>query len=105
MERGDGPQESPVSNEALNKILRNWSAANDLPEKEYADETYVWAWPNGIPYRPIKRTKALEAQAYINYIIKQYPVQLRPRFGKELWVEFCEYWSVNPDFNKAIRYL
>ena len=68
---------------------------------------FRWAWPNWImPKRRLPREQATEVQKYINAIVKRdFPYLIREKMGRQLWVEFCEYYAVNPDCQQAMRYL
>jgi hypothetical protein len=105
MEKGEYRPESPLSNaqairERFNPELDTFTDT-DLTEK------FEWVWPKWIfPKQRLARYQAEAAMKYINLIVKrEYPYHIREYMGRHLWLEFCEYWAVNPDFDKAMRYL
>lgn len=71
------------------------------------NKEFSWLWPKWIrPRQRLMRSQAEAAQKYINFILRNdYPYQIREYMGRHLWLEFCEYWAINPDFDKAMKYL
>jgi hypothetical protein len=92
----------------LEDIAKRYDPELDGPVKIPSDVMFKWRWPREVPRvkRRLTNEQWLLAQKYINYIVRSnYPFQIRGLMGKQLWLEFCEYWAANPDFEKAIRYL
>ncbi len=107
-EKVDPLQEFRLSSEAKKYVLRHWSAAQDTTfGAEWQPVNFRWKWPKWIrPKQRLTVQQADQVQTYINLIVsKKYPYQVRDLMGRHLWLEFCEYWSGNPDFLKAVRYL
>lgn len=92
----------------MEEIAKRFDPELDRFDGKATHREFRWNWPQHI--YPVKRRltvdQALEVQKYINTITRQsYPYHIRWYMGKQLWIEFCEYYAVNPDINKALRYL
>lgn len=107
MERAEHPVVSPLSNSDVQRIASKVDRELDTFDDNIEVKEFSWMWPRWIfPRQRLLRSQAENAQKYINYIVKRdYPYGIREYMGRQLWVEFCEYWALNPDFDKAIRYL
>jgi len=68
---------------------------------------FSWLWPKWIyPKRRLYDYEAARVQRYINAIVRNdYPYQIRELIGRTLWLEFCEYYAVNPDIERAMKYI
>ncbi len=108
-EKVDHRPESPLSDSQVNQIVSKWDDDLDspVPAEYMAKKEWNWNWPLWI--RPVQRltvSQAVAAQTYINAITRRdYPYQVREYMGRHLWLEFCEYYAINPDFRKALSYL
>lgn len=111
-----GPSASPSTEKAehpdasrLSSVALKWDDELDgpIPAEHFVPREWRWDWPMWIrPKQRLLKSQAVEVQAYINQIVRQsYPYQVREYMGRHLWVEFCEYYAINPDINRAMRYL
>lgn len=98
---------SPLSHASVQQIISHVDPELDTFNGPVEIKEFAWFWPNWIrPKQRLMRSQADSAQKYINFILRNdYPYQVREYMGRHLWLEFCEYWAVNPDFDKALRYL
>lgn len=101
------PVESPLSAQAVSEIRNRIDPKMDRFELPEGIHEFTWPWPWWIkPKQRLHVDEASDIQKYINAIIKQdFPFYIRELMGRHLWVEFCEYYAINPDKLKAMRYL
>lgn len=107
MVRDESHQDCPDCNRQRWNVLKRWNPELDEVQEQYEDKFFYWEWPRWIhPKSRLPKEQGLAAQNYINFIVKGlYSYSLRERMGRELWLEFCEYYAINPDFERALRYL
>jgi hypothetical protein len=104
-ERVERPVGFPLSNLDILKVRSRFDPELDTFNGEAPIKENRWPWPTWIrPKQRIAREDAFRVQLYINEIIRRnYPYHIRALMGQHLWVEFCEYFAVNPDVEKGIR--
>ena len=105
-------QESPVSDEQLEHITRNWGTAEDTCHDYAVDYVPDFEWPC-VPdkcgeFKLQKRRELPEelksrATAYILTILKRYPFQLWPELSLPMFHRFLDVWNDTGDRRKAMR--
>ena len=108
-ERVEYRPESPLSRAQVEQVASRWDEDLDGPvdPSRLQPIEFTWLWPKWI--RPVRRLyydEAARVQRYINAILRNdYPYQIRELVGRTLWLEFCEYYAINPDIERAMKYI